>query len=149
MRHRAARRQSVAQTGLEMARRAQVEAGFFAGFLGLRALALDLRGVAGRIAIGRPAGAAAASLGSGSGLNCARHGGESWDFLATMQAVTRSTFGNFGAAQPEGVAGAGLLLLGGIGLAGGRPHRNRERGRQHQADMKIPDPKSRHNPPRK
>ena len=59
MRHRAARRQSVAQTGVERARRTQVEAGFFAGFLGLRTLA-DLRGVAGRIAIGLPAGAAAA-----------------------------------------------------------------------------------------
>jgi len=52
-----------------------------------------LRGGAGRIAIGLPAGAAAARLGSGSGLNCARQGGESCDFFATMQAVTRSTFG--------------------------------------------------------
>ena len=91
MRHRVARRQSVACTGVESARRAQVEAGF-ADFLDLRVLAA-LRGGAGRIAIGRPAGAAAARLGSGSGLNCARQGGESCDFLATMQAVTRSTFG--------------------------------------------------------
>jgi hypothetical protein len=37
--------------------------------------------------VGRPAGLAAASL--GSGLKCARQAGESWDFLATMQAVTR------------------------------------------------------------
>ena len=62
----------------------------FAGFLVLRGLALAaLRGVAGRITVGRPAGLAAASRGSGSGLNWARQGGESWDFLATMQAVTR------------------------------------------------------------
>jgi hypothetical protein len=74
-----------------MARRAQVAAGF-AGFLGLRALAADLRGPAGLIAIGLPAGAVAASRGSGP-LNCARQGGESWDFFATMQAVTRSTLG--------------------------------------------------------
>ena len=87
----AARRQSVARKGLELARRAQVEAGL-AGFLGLRTLAADLRGVAGRIVIGLPAGADAARLGSGP-LNCARHPGESWDFLATMQAVTRSTLG--------------------------------------------------------
>ena len=56
MRGSAARRQSVARRGLEMARRAQVEAGL-AGFLGLRALAADLRGPAGLIAIGLPAGA--------------------------------------------------------------------------------------------
>ena len=72
-----------------MARHAQVAG--LAGFLCLRALA-DLRGAAGRIAIGLPAGAELARLGSGP-LNCARHGGESWDFLATMQAVTRSTLG--------------------------------------------------------
>ena len=87
----AARRQSVAKRGLELARRTQVEAGF-AVFLGLRALAADLRGVAGLIAIGLPTGPVAASRGSGP-LNCARHGGDSWDFLATMQAVTRSTLG--------------------------------------------------------
>ena len=89
----AARRQSVAKRGLEIAGLAQVEAGL-AGFLDLRALALaaDLRGAAGLIVIGLPAGADLAWLGSGP-LNCARHGGESWDFLATMQAVTRSTLG--------------------------------------------------------
>ena len=97
MRHGAARCQSVARSGLEIACRAQVEAGFFAGFLAsllaLRLAVADLRGVAGLIAIGLPAGPLEARLGSGSGLNCARHGGESCDFLATMQAVTRSTFG--------------------------------------------------------
>ena len=80
------------ERGLKWQRRAQVEAGFLVGFLGLRSLA-DLRGVVGLIAIGLPAGAAVAWLGSGSGLNCARQAGESCDFLATMQAVTRSTFG--------------------------------------------------------
>ena len=74
-----------------MACRAQVEAGF-ADFLGLRTLAADLRG-AGLITIGLPAGAEAACLGSGPDLNCARQGGESCDFLATMQAVTRWTLG--------------------------------------------------------
>jgi len=49
----AARRQSVARKGLEMARRAQVEAGL-ADFLGLRTLAADLRGVVGRIVIANP-----------------------------------------------------------------------------------------------
>ena len=93
MRGAAARRQSVAQSGLEMPRCAQVEMGFFAGFLALRLALMDLRGVVGLIAIGLPAGAAVAWLGSGSGLNCARHGGESCDFRATMQAVTRSTSG--------------------------------------------------------
>lgn len=63
-----------------MAREAQVEAGF-AGFLGLaaglRALAADLRGVAGLSATGLPAGAELAWLGSGPDLKCARQGGES------------------------------------------------------------------------
>ena len=90
---RAARRQSVARSGLEMPRWAQVETGFLACFLALRLALTDFRGVVGLIAIGLPAGAAVAWLGSGSGLNCARHGGESCDFLATMQAVTRSTSG--------------------------------------------------------
>lgn len=91
MRDSAARRQSVARRGLELAWRAQVEVRF-AGFLGFLALAADLRGPVGLIVIGLPAGAEVASLGSGP-LNCARHGGESWDFFATMQAVTRSTLG--------------------------------------------------------
>src|SRR5882724_2079277 len=93
MRDGVARRQSVARTGLEIARRVQVEAGFFAGFLVFRLALTDFRGAAGLIAIGSPAGAAVARLGSGSGLNCARQGGESCDLLATMQAVTRSTSG--------------------------------------------------------
>ena len=84
--------------GLKLAYRAQVEAGFFAGFfvgflLALRLAVADLRGAVGLIAIGLAAGPLEARLGSGSGLNCARHGGESCDFLATMQAVTRSTLG--------------------------------------------------------
>ena len=48
-----------------------------------------MRGVVGRITVGRPAGLATARLGSGPDLKCARQAGESWDFLATMQAVTR------------------------------------------------------------
>ena len=59
-----------------MARRRQVAD--FASLLVLRGLApAALRGVAGRMTVGRPAGLAAASRGSGSGLNCARQGGES------------------------------------------------------------------------
>ena len=87
-----ARRQSVAQSRLEMpardtmrdggfsssrvfatSRRAQVSAGFF---FGLRALVLLLF-AAGLIAIGRPAGAAAISSDSGPGLKNARQPGES------------------------------------------------------------------------
>jgi hypothetical protein len=97
--HNAARRQSVAQAGLEMARTRQVAACFFAGlaaglaegFLGAGFRALLATGfrVTGRMLVGSPA----AALGSGSGLNCARHPGESWDLLRAMQAVTRSTSG--------------------------------------------------------
>ena len=94
----------------------------FAGFLALRVLALTaLRGVAGRITVGRPAGPAAASLGSGSGLKYARQGGESWDFLGDHAGRHAVDIGNLGAAEPERIAGAGLLLFGGVGLAGGRP----------------------------
>src|ERR1700694_5866378 len=96
----ATRRQSVAQKGLETSRRDQVAAGFFAGlaagflaaglaadFLGAGLRALPATGLraTGLILVGSPA----AALGSGSGLNCARHGGESWDLLRAMQAVTR------------------------------------------------------------
>ena len=88
-----------------MRSRRQVAAGFL-GLLGFALvdlalldlarvdLALEaLRGVAGAIAIGRPAGAAEASLGSGPALKNARHSGESCDLLRTMHAVTRSTSG--------------------------------------------------------
>src|ERR1700694_1781221 len=97
--HSAARRQSVARRGLETSRRDQVAAGFFAGFFaglaaglaagflgaGLRALLATGLRATGLMLVGSPA----AALGSGSGLNCARHGGESWDLLRAMQAVTR------------------------------------------------------------
>src|SRR6185312_483511 len=63
--------------------------------LGLVALGLafgaGFRAVAGLMLIGMPAGPAAA--GSGSDRKNRRHSGESSDFLATMQAVTRSTSG--------------------------------------------------------
>src|SRR3954470_17311115 len=94
--------------------RCQVAAGF-AGFLGVRGLlpaglaVTDLvpcdlvpcdlaptgffRAATGLMVIGRPAGVATASLGSGPCLKNARQPGESWDFLAIMQAVTRSTLG--------------------------------------------------------
>ena len=65
----------------------------FAGFLAFGLALTALRGVAGRAAVDRPTGLAVVSRGSGSGPNCARQGGESSDFLATMQAVTRPTSG--------------------------------------------------------
>jgi hypothetical protein len=86
------------ERGLKQRAGDQVAAGFFAGlaaglaagFLaaGFRALLAGLRAT-GLMLVGAPA----ATLGSGSGLNWARHGGESWDLLRTMQAVTRSTSG--------------------------------------------------------
>jgi len=87
MSHRLARRQSVARAALEFAADlpvARTERGAsacpviwsscrqvvlgLAGFLGLRAALVLLRGT-GLIAIGRPAGAAAISSGSGPDLN--------------------------------------------------------------------------------
>jgi hypothetical protein len=55
--------------------------------------------------------------------------------------------GNLGAAQPERVAGAGLLLLGGVGLAGGGRNRNRECGSQQPSKPEIPCSKNRHPSP--
>src|SRR3954454_1587153 len=89
--HNAARRQSVAQAGLETAQNRQVAAGFFAGFLSAGFLGAGLRAT-GLMLVG----ASASRLGSGSGLNCARHSGERWDLLRIMQAVTRSTSGMSG-----------------------------------------------------
>jgi hypothetical protein len=52
------------------------------------------------------------------------------------------------AAQLHRIAAAGLLLLGGIGLACRGPQRNRERNRQHQAERKIRKSDGRHESPR-
>src|ERR1700709_554275 len=93
--HSAARRQTVARRGLETGRRDQVVGGVLSGLVegfldaGLRALLATGLRATGLMLVGSPA----AALGSGSGLNCARHGGESWDLLRTMQPVTRSTSG--------------------------------------------------------
>ena len=101
----------------------------FAGFLALRALALTaLCGVAGRITVGRPAGLTAASRGSGSGLNCARQGGESWDFLATMQAVTRPTSG-ISELHSRNASPVQACSCSGLALSGGGRDRNRQRRR--------------------
>jgi hypothetical protein len=54
---------------------------------------------------------------------------------------------DFGTAQAKRVVAAGLLLLGCIGLAWRGPHRNRERGRQHQAKLNIPGPDPKHESP--
>ena len=66
-----------------------------AGFAGFFAFAFDFFAVvvAGAMVSGLPAGVAAAALGSGPERKNARHCGESCDFFATMQAVTRSTSG--------------------------------------------------------
>src|SRR5258706_6221099 len=99
----AARRRSVARTGLETARRDQVAAGFFVGFFagffdaGLRALlATGLRAT--RLML---VGASAAALRSGSALNCARHPGESCYLLRSMQALTRPTSRSSALPSPD------------------------------------------------
>ena len=87
-------RQSVAREGaLNCRQYRQVPAGFAGlddGFFAFRGLTLTgLRGVAGRITVGRPTVLAETSLGSGLDLKCARQAGESCDLFRTMQAVTR------------------------------------------------------------
>ena len=55
---------------------------------------------------------------------------------------------NVGAAKPESIVAAGLLLLRGVGPACRRPHRNREHHCQHQAELEVPGPGSKHVSPR-
>src|ERR1700687_2151017 len=55
---------------------------------------------------------------------------------------------NFGTAQAKRIAAARLLLVGGVGPACRWPHRNRERGCEHQAELEIPGPDSKHESPR-
>ena len=64
-----------------------------AGFAGFFAFAFFVDVAAGLMLSGLPTGAAVAALGSGPERKKARHCGESCDFLATMQAVTRSMSG--------------------------------------------------------
>jgi hypothetical protein len=52
--------------------------------------------------------------------------------------------GNFGAAQPERVAAAGLLLLRGVALAGGGRDQDRQRHRQQRSKPEMPCSKNRH-----
>ena len=102
-----ARRQSVAQSRLEMPARDTTRDGgscFFKGICdiapcsGLGRFLLRLARLGAVLVrrgfdIGRPAGAAAISSDSGPGLKNARQPGESWDLLRIIQAVTRSTSG--------------------------------------------------------
>jgi len=55
--------------------------------------------------------------------------------------------GNFGAAKTKRIVGAGLLLLGRVGLARRRRQQNRERRCQHQSELKIPEPDRKHDSP--
>ncbi len=55
--------------------------------------------------------------------------------------------GNVRAAKAKRIAAAGLFLLGGVGLTCARQHRNRERRCQHQAEVEISGPDSKHESP--
>jgi hypothetical protein len=57
--------------------------------------------------------------------------------------------GNVGAAKTKRIVGAGRLLLGGVGLARCRQHRNRKRRCEHQAELETPEPNDKHDSPRK
>ena len=55
--------------------------------------------------------------------------------------------GNVGTAKAKRIVAAGLLLLGSVGRAGRRPHRNRERRCEHQTELEIPGPDGKHESP--
>jgi hypothetical protein len=56
--------------------------------------------------------------------------------------------GNLGAAKAKRIARAGLLLVGGVGPACRRQHRNRERGYEHRTELKTPGTNDEHESPR-
>jgi hypothetical protein len=51
---------------------------------------------------------------------------------------------NLRAAKAKSIVAARLLLLGGVGLACARQHRNRKPRCQHQTELEIPRPDSKH-----
>jgi hypothetical protein len=55
--------------------------------------------------------------------------------------------GNIRAAQPERIVAASLLLFGRVGAASGGPHRNQERGGQHQAEPEFRQSSRQHESP--
>ena len=57
--------------------------------------------------------------------------------------------GNLGTAKAKRIVAAGLLLLGSVGGACRRPHRNRERRCEHQTELEIPEPDGKHESPQK
>jgi hypothetical protein len=81
------------------------------------------------------------SASSGSGRKNTRQPGESWDLFDAID------IRNLGAAKPKRIVAAGLLLLGGVGLARRGQHRHRQRRGEHQTDVAIPGPESGHESP--
>jgi hypothetical protein len=55
--------------------------------------------------------------------------------------------GNVGTAKAKRIVAAGLLLLGSVGRARRRQHRNRERRCEHQTELEIPGPDGKHESP--
>jgi hypothetical protein len=55
--------------------------------------------------------------------------------------------GDVGTAKAKRIVAAGLLLLGSVGRACRRQHRNRERRCEHQTELKIPGPDGKHESP--
>lgn len=170
MRGVAARRQSVAREGLEIAvfessPASKIRRGYIAAhpmrprarsgggglrLLGLARLGADRLGAnrlfsrggrpdAHRLAGGR--GRSLTRLGTSPELRPARR--RQLGLLGDHAGGDTVDIGNFGAAKPKGVAGAGLLLLGGISVAQRRPHRNRKPHCQRQTELDISGPQHR------
>src|ERR1700730_4668151 len=57
--------------------------------------------------------------------------------------------GDLGTAKAKRIVAAGLLLLGSVGPACGRRHRNRERRCEHQTELEIPGPDGKHESPKR
>jgi len=93
---------------------------------------------------GRP-GRSLAGLGIWPELGAARR--RELGFFGNHAGRHTADIRNLGAAQPERIASAGLLLLGGVGLAGGGRDRDRECGSQQPSKPEIPRSKNRHPSP--
>jgi hypothetical protein len=59
-----------------------------------------------------------------------------------MQTMISIDIRDISPAKAKRVSAAGLLLLVGVGSACRRPHRNRERRREHQAELEISGPET-------
>ena len=138
----ATRRQPVARTGLEMAAPRSGRGGFcrLFGFMRAHRLSLTCRRDA-----ERPSRGDRRDLGIRPEENPAAR--RELGFVPDHAGRDAIDVGDVGTAKAKRIVAAGLLLLGSVGRACRRQHRNRERRCEHQTELKIPGPDGKHESP--